>query len=84
MGLLTWVECHGRVLANVLFPNWLVTGLLLGLLIFLTYKTAKKALSLHRLRGQVPGTARGAEVSVIQEQKGPGVGIQKRVLERPE
>ena len=41
-------ECHCRVLANVLFPNWLVTGLLLGLLIFLTYKTAKKALSLHR------------------------------------
>ena len=41
-------ECHCRVLANVLFPNWLITGLLLGLLIFLTYKTAKKALSLHR------------------------------------
>ena len=39
---------HCRVLANVLFPNWLVTGLLLGLLIFLTYKTVKKALSLHR------------------------------------
>ena len=37
-----------RVLANVLFPNWLVTMMLLGLLIFLTYKTGKKALSLHR------------------------------------
>jgi hypothetical protein len=37
-----------RVLANVLFPNWLVTVLLLGLLLFLTYKTGKKAVSLHR------------------------------------
>ena len=37
-----------RVLANVLFPNWLITMMLLGLLIFLTYKTGKKALSLHR------------------------------------
>ncbi|CAL5218926.1 g672 [Coccomyxa viridis] len=36
------------VLANVLFPNWLITVMLLGLLIFLTYKTGKKALSLHR------------------------------------
>ena len=37
-----------RMLANVLFPNWLVTMLLLGLLIFLTYKTVRKAWSLHR------------------------------------
>ncbi len=37
-----------RMLANVLFPNWLITLLLLGLLIFLTYKTARKAWSLHR------------------------------------
>jgi hypothetical protein len=37
-----------RVLANVLFPNWLVTVLLLGLLLFLTYKAGKKAVSLHR------------------------------------
>ena len=37
-----------RVLANALFPNWLVTMMLLGLLIFLTYKTGKKAVSLHR------------------------------------
>ena len=36
------------MLANVLFPNWLITMLLLGLLIFLTYKTARKAWSLHR------------------------------------
>ena len=32
----------------MLFPNWLVTVLLLGLLLFLTYKTGKKAVSLHR------------------------------------
>ena len=37
-----------RVLANVLFPNWLITLVLLGLLLFLTYKTARKAVSLHR------------------------------------
>ena len=37
-----------RMLANVLFPNWLITLLLLGLLMFLTYKTARKAWSLHR------------------------------------
>ena len=37
-----------RVLANKLFPNWLVTVLLMGLLLFLTYKTGKKAVSLHR------------------------------------
>jgi hypothetical protein len=36
------------MLANVLFPDWLVTVLLLGLLTFLTYKTARKAWSLHR------------------------------------
>lgn len=36
------------MLANVLFPNWLITLLLLGLLMFLTYKTARKAWSLHR------------------------------------
>ena len=32
----------------MLFPNWLITMLLLGLLIFLTYKTTRKAWSLHR------------------------------------
>ena len=32
----------------MLFPNWLITVLLLGLLTFLTYKTARKAWSLHR------------------------------------
>ena len=37
-----------RMLANALFPNWLVTMLLLGLLIFLTYKTGRKAWTLHR------------------------------------
>ena len=37
-----------RMLANALFPNWLVTLLLLGLLIFLTYKTGRKAWTLHR------------------------------------
>lgn len=36
------------VLANQLFPNWLITMLLLLLLIFLTHMTIKKALSLHR------------------------------------
>ena len=36
------------MLANALFPNWLVTMMLLGLLIFLTYKTGRKAFSLHR------------------------------------
>lgn len=36
------------MLANVLFPNWLITVLLLLLLLFLTLKTFKKALSLHR------------------------------------
>ena len=36
------------MLANALFPNWLVTMLLLGLLIFLTYKTGWKAWPLHR------------------------------------
>ena len=47
-------DCKGcalmacRVLANVLFPNWLVTMMLLGLLLFLTYKTGRKAISLHR------------------------------------
>ena len=37
-----------RMLANALFPNWLVTMLLLALLIFLTYKTSRKAWTLHR------------------------------------
>lgn len=32
----------------MLFPNWLITMMLLGLLIFLTYKTGRKAFSLHR------------------------------------
>ena len=36
------------MLANQLFPNWLITVLLLLLLIFLTHMTVKKALSLHR------------------------------------
>lgn len=40
------------VLANQLFPNWLITMLLLLLLIFLTHMTIKKALSLHRAEVQ--------------------------------
>lgn len=45
------VICAG-VLANQLFPNWLITVLLLLLLIFLTHMTVKKALSLHRAEVQ--------------------------------
>ncbi len=40
------------VLANQLFPNWLITMLLMLLLIFLTHMTIKKALSLHRAEVQ--------------------------------
>jgi hypothetical protein len=36
------------VLANVLFPTWLITMLLLLLLLFLTHMTVKKAIKLHR------------------------------------
>ena len=48
-----WTGCRlvllvCRMLANVLFPNWLVTMLLLGLLTFLTYNAARKAWNLHR------------------------------------
>ena len=43
---------HAGVLANQLFPNWLITVLLLLLLIFLTHMTVKKALSLHRAEVQ--------------------------------
>ena len=73
MGLLTWV-CHCRVLANVLFPNWLVTGLLLGLLIFLTYKTAKKALSLHRCEVRYLAQREEQKFQSSKNRKGQGLG----------
>ena len=66
--------CHGRVLANVLFPNWLVTGLLLGLLIFLTYKTAKKALSLHRREVRYLAQREEQRSQSSKNRKGQGLG----------
>ena len=67
-------ECHCRVLANVLFPNWLVTGLLLGLLIFLTYKTAKKALSLHRCEVRYLAQREEQKCQSSKNRKGQGLG----------
>ena len=66
--------CHCRVLANVLFPNWLVTGLLLGLLIFLTYKTAKKALSLHRCEVRYLAQREEQRCQPSENRKGQGSG----------
>lgn len=51
------------VLANQLFPNWLITGLLLLLLIFLTHMTVKKALSLHRCEVQYKAEQKTARES---------------------
>ena len=67
-------ECHCRVLANVLFPNWLVTGLLLGLLIFLTYKTAKKALSLHNCEVRYLAQREEQKCQSSKNRKGQGSG----------
>ena len=75
--------CHCRVLANVLFPNWLVTTLLLGLLIFLTYKTAKKALSLHRCEVRYLAQREEQKCPAIQEQRGQGHWDPRRMLKRP-
>ena len=60
-----------RMLANVLFPNWLVTMLLLGLLTFLTYKTARQAWSLHRC--EVRYLAQQEEQSYRPARSGNGV-----------
>ena len=62
-----------RVLANVLFPNWLVTMMLLGLLIFLTYKTARKAFSLHRCE---------VRYLALREEHSAGQGGQARANEK--
>ncbi|CAK0779361.1 hypothetical protein CVIRNUC_004754 [Coccomyxa viridis] len=62
------------VLANVLFPNWLVTTLLLGLLIFLTYKTAKKALSLHRCEVRYLAQREEQKCQPPKNRKGKGLG----------
>ena len=66
--------CHCRVLANVLFPNWLVTTLLLGLLIFLTYKTAKKALSLHRCEVRYLAQREEQKCQPSKNREGKGLG----------
>jgi hypothetical protein len=55
----------------VLFPNWLVTMLLLGLLTFLTYNAARKAWNLHR--SEVRYLAQQEEQSHRPARSGNGV-----------
>ncbi|CAL8469952.1 g9494 [Coccomyxa elongata] len=75
------------VLANQLFPNWLITMLLLLLLIFLTHMTIKKALSLHRAEVQYKAEQAGDKgnhsAGSKAESSGSGNGIAEDAGQTP-
>ena len=57
-----WTLAWTGVLANTLFPAWLITFQLAALLLYLTYLTARKAVSLHHLEQRAAARRREGQL----------------------